>query len=58
MLSDGWRLFNYGPTGNLQKYGSAKPPEVPLEKFNVPTALVVGTYDKLADATDAHWLHD
>ena len=51
-------MFDYGPVQNLEKYGTAKPPDVPLEKFNVPTALVVGTYDRLADAKDAEWLHD
>ena len=57
VVNDGWRLYNYGPTGNLQRYGQIKPPEIPLEKYDIPTALVVGTYDKLADAQDAEWLH-
>ena len=51
-------MFDYGPIQNLEKYGTAKPPDVPLDKFNVPTALVVGTYDRLADAKDAEWLHE
>ena len=58
VLQEGWRLFDYGPIQNLQKYGAASPPQVPLENFNVPTALVVGTYDKLADPTDAAWLNE
>ena len=31
---------------------------MPLDKFDIPTALVVGTYDKLADTSDAAWLNE
>ena len=32
------------------------PPKVPLDQLSVPTALFVGTYDKLATVADNEWL--
>ena len=57
-MTEGFKLFDYGPVENLQKYGTAKPPDVPLSNYNVPTALVAGTYDKLADVADIAWLNE
>ena len=52
------KRFDLGITGNMQKYGQAKPPDVPLSNYNMPTALIAGTYDKLADVTDVAWLNE
>ena len=58
VVTEGFKFFDYGPVENMKVYGQRKPPDVPLEKYNLPTALVAGTYDKLADVTDIRWLHE
>ncbi len=40
----------------MEKYGTIAPPEVPVDQISVPTALFVGTYDKLATVADNEWL--
>lgn len=30
--------------------------EISLEKINIPTAIIVGKYDKIADPVDASWI--
>lgn len=40
----------------MEKYGTLRPPTVPLDKISIPTALFVGTYDKLATVADNEWL--
>lgn len=40
----------------MDKYGSFRPPAVPLDQISVPTALFYGTLDKLADVADNLWL--
>ena len=56
-MSDEFPLFNYGPAENMKKYGQIKPPNVPLENFKVPVALINGTSDKLSTLTDVEWLY-
>jgi len=56
VVSDEFPLFNYGPVENMKKYGQAKPPNVPLENFKVPVALINGTSDKLSTIADVAWL--
>ena len=58
ILKQGFKRFDYGPIENLKKYGQATPPDYPLQDFNLPTALVSGSYDELADPDDVAWLHD
>ena len=55
--NDGFNRFNFGERANLVKYGYVEPPAYPLEDFNIPTALVAGTLDRLADPTDVAWLN-
>ena len=52
------KRFDYGITGNMQKYGQEKPPDVPLSDYNMPTILVAGTLDKLATLSNVAWLKD
>ena len=39
-------------------YHRVEPPRVPLSKFKVPTALIQGSSDRLADALDVEWLSE
>ena len=43
-----WLRFDYGIIKNMEKYGTARPPSVPLEQLSIPTGLFVGSLDKLA----------
>lgn len=56
VVFNGFRRFNYGPIENVSKYGTREPPSVDLSLVTVPTALVSGQYDKLADPEDVAWL--
>ena len=57
MLStDEWHRYDYGAVNNMDKYGQAKPPTVPIGSLNIPTGLFVGTEDKLATVADNKWL--
>ena len=47
-----WKRFNYGERENLHRYGTYEPPEVPLERLDIPVAVFSGSLDKLADPTD------
>ena len=42
----------------MKKYGSVAPPNVPLENFNLPTAIFSGSLDKMADPADVAWLEE
>ena len=53
---DDWLRYNYGAIRNMDKYGTAIPPSVPLSSLNVPTGLFIGSYDKLASVADSEWL--
>lgn len=48
--------FDYGPAGNLQRYGQSTPPVYNLSNVNVPHAMFLGADDKLADPVDGAWL--
>ena len=56
--SETWNRFDFGLAKNMDKYGQAKPPAVPIEKLSIPTGLFVGEYDKLATVGDSVWLKD
>ena len=40
--------YDFGAIENFKKYGQVTPPEIPIDKFPVPTGLFVGTLDELA----------
>ena len=44
-----FQRFDWGAKTNFEKYGEYTPPSYDLKALNLPTALVSGTYDKLAD---------
>jgi len=47
------QLYDYGRVGNNKKYGTKEPPMVALkENYGVPTALLSGDMDHLADPVD------
>lgn len=58
MNSGNFELYDYGHYRNKEIYGQKEPPLVPIEKFNVPTALFSGSLDKLADPVDVAWMHE
>lgn len=47
-----FQMYNYGSTGNVQKYGQKNPPQYNITQMNVPVALYYGGKDWLADPTD------
>lgn len=54
--NDSFSLYDYGKKLNNRVYGSDAPPAVPLENFKVPTVLLSGDIDKLANPVDVAWL--
>lgn len=42
--------YDLGPKDNLKSYGASVPPPFCLERISVPTAIIYGTKDWLADA--------
>ena len=48
--------YSFGTIGNLLYYGSVNPPEVPLEKYKVPTVMMSGDRDKFATPEDVAWI--
>lgn len=46
------QMYDYGPIENNKKYGTKQPPMMPLEDYQVPTALLSGAMDHLADPID------
>jgi hypothetical protein len=56
--SGSFYLYDYGHYRNMELYGSRTPPLVPVENFNVPTALFSGSLDNLADPVDVAWIKD
>ncbi|KAF6201975.1 hypothetical protein GE061_004371 [Apolygus lucorum] len=45
VFSSGFRMFDYGPEKNLEKYNSTEPPEFPLNKITSSIFLVRGAND-------------
>jgi len=45
-------MYDYGSKGNMIHYNSTKPPPYLLEDMTVPTVLVTGSDDYLADPAD------
>jgi pimeloyl-ACP methyl ester carboxylesterase len=54
-----FRMYDYGPKINLEKYGSFEPKEYNLKEINnFPTALFSGRLDKLSTPIDVQWLRE
>lgn len=47
-----FRLFDHGSADNKRRYGSEQPPDYDLGAIRVPTMLVTGGLDALANPTD------
>lgn len=45
-------LYDYGPEGNIERYGSDKPPTVDFSNIKVPVALFGGSFDTAALGED------
>jgi len=58
MIKDGqyFRMYDYGRSENKKIYGQRDPPLVPIENFNIPTVLLSGDVDRLADPDDVAWI--
>ena len=51
-----FNLYDYGRFKNNKLYGQKEPPFVPLDAFDLPTALQSGSIDHLATPEDVAWL--
>ena len=52
-IRDGaFRHFDYGPQGNLQRYGTIQPPRFPLENIQVPIAMIQLEFNSLVREAD------
>ena len=54
--TEDWLRYDYGIIKNMEVYGTAIPPAVPLDQLSLPTGLFIGNYDKLATVADNEWL--
>ncbi|CAL7948812.1 unnamed protein product [Xylocopa violacea] len=58
ILSGSFRKFDYGPTENLNIYGSTQPPKYDLEKVKAPIIIFYSGNDFLTDPADVKKLTD
>lgn len=56
ILSQDFRLFDYGPKENLKKYKSQEPPLYPLKKITSRVFLYSGKFDQVFRKKDADLL--
>ena len=56
MNDDRFSLYDYGESMNMKIYGSKLAPLVPVEDYKVPTVLMSGDKDPLADPIDVNWI--
>lgn len=50
--------YDYGPVKNMKLYGQREVPLVPIENYNIPTALFSGDLDGLSTPADVAWLSE
>ena len=54
-----FQKYDFGPEGNIKKYGSETAPEIDLKSFsNAPIAMFCGSEDLLVSPKGYHWLKD
>lgn len=58
MNSGRYAFYDYGEEENMLMYGQKEPKLIPIEDYRVPTALLCGDMDELADDKDVEWIHD
>ncbi|CAK1590789.1 unnamed protein product [Parnassius mnemosyne] len=51
-----FQKYDYGPSKNLQVYGTIQPPLYNLNRTNIPVVLIYGENDLLVDSKDVQWL--
>lgn len=56
MKSRDFTKFDYGKAGNINFYGSEKPPSYNLSAVTVPALVLYGRNDYLVDVKDIKWL--
>ena len=56
IVSKKMALYDWGKKKNKEIYGQDEPPLVPIEDYNVPTAMMSGDLDGLAVPTDVEWI--
>ena len=49
-------MYDYGKSKNQEVYGQSQVPAVPIENFNLQTALISGDMDGLSTPADVNWL--
>jgi len=57
-VSNDFKKYDYGWLENLVWYGSFHAPSYDLRKIHVPTVLISGTKDPLADPVDVKWISE
>jgi hypothetical protein len=57
MVNSGkFQMFDYGKNGNVRHYNQTTPPLYDPSKVNIPTAMIWGGNDDLADDADVRLL--
>lgn len=56
ILSGEFAFYDYGTKKNKTIYGQEEPPLVPIEDYNLPTAMFSGDLDGLANPLDVEWI--
>lgn len=46
-------FFDYGPEGNVKKYGTEEPPRMDFNRISAPIAIIAGAHDVAAPPEDA-----
>ena len=55
IVSGEYNLYDYGKKKNMEVYGQEDPKKVPIEDYNIPTAMMSGDRDQLAVPIDVEW---
>jgi len=58
IISNEYVLYDYGAEKNQEVYGQADAPHVPIENYDIPTAMFYGDIDQLAVPEDVEWIAD
>ena len=56
IVSGEYVLYDYGKKKNMELYGQETPKAVPIENFQIPTALMSGDIDILAVPKDVEYI--
>ena len=56
IASKRYSLYDYGARRNRKIYGQDEAPLVPIENYEIPTAMMSGDIDSLAVPKDVEWI--